>query len=282
MASVTGTAVARDVRRARSSFYVAMRLMPAERRAAMFAIYALARALDDIADGPGSPDEKRMALDAWRAELAAIYDGRPTTPIGKPLATAVARFRLPRIEFENLILGLETDIDGAMRAPTLSDLDLYCRRVATSIGLLALPVFGCDGPRERFFAERLGLAMQLTNILRDIEEDAARDRLYVPREFLRAAGVDTTDPSHALAHPGFPEAWRMLRDHTDAAFAQARTALAACPKPRRLWPALVMMGVYGRVLRAVGASGFLPGERVRIGVAAQLWVAVQVLVSARA
>jgi phytoene synthase len=124
--------------------------------------------------------------------------------------------------------------------------------------------------------------MQLTNILRDIEEDAARGRLYVPREFLRAGGIDSADPSYALAHPGFLEAWRMLRDYADAAFAQARAALAACPKPRRLWPALVMMGVYGRVLRAVAASGLRPGERVRVGLATQLWVAVQVLVSARA
>jgi presqualene diphosphate synthase len=274
------TDIARRVHRARSNFYMAMRLMPAQQRAAMFAIYAFARALDDVADGPGSHDDKHHALDAWRDELARAYDCTATTPIGIALASAVKAYDLPRSEFEELILGMEMDLADEMHAPSLAMLDLYCRRVAGSIGFLALRVFGCDTPPERAFAMSLGAALQLTNIARDIEEDGARGRLYVPREILDAIDAGTIDPRRIGAHPRFGEIRDRVCALAGAAFAAAERALEECPSRRRLWPALAMMAIYRRVLSRVAAAP--PGSgRVRVPSHVQLWTALRAMVLAR-
>jgi phytoene synthase len=274
------TDIARRVHGARSNFYMAMRLMPARQRAAMFAIYAFARVLDDVADGPGSHDDKQRALDAWRDELARAYDGLATTPVGRALAKAVRDYDLPRAEFEELIRGMEMDIADEMHAPSLSLLDLYCRRVAGSIGFLALRVFGCDTPPERAFAMNLGAALQLTNIARDIEEDGARGRLYVPGEILEAIDEAPLDPRRIASHPRFAEIRTRVCALAGAAFAAAEAALETCPSPRRLWPAMAMMAVYRRVLARVAAAP--PGSgRVRVPSHIQLWTALRAMVLAR-
>jgi phytoene synthase len=257
-----------------------MRLMPRQRREAMYAIYTLARTLDDIADGDDTPANKRQALAAWRQEIGALFAGRPTHPIARALSPVVARFGLPRVEFEELLRGMEMDVDGPLRAPFLAELDLYCRRVAGAVGLLSLPVFGCDGAAERAFAIRLGQALQRTNILRDLGEDAANGRLYLPREVLTAAGVTLAEPAAVLRHAALPRACAAFAAATERDFADAELLLAACDRPR-LRPALVMMALYRRLLAALTARGYPGTGRPRISRVVQLGVALRVAVSAR-
>lgn len=242
--------------RRRSTFYWAMRLMPRERRAAMFAIYDLARALDDIADGGEPRESKHAALAQWRTELGRTYAGHPTRPLTAALAPAIERFGLPREEFEQLIRGLEMDIDGPLVAPSRATLDLYCRRVAGSIGLLSLPVFGADGGPEREVALYLGRALQLTNILRDLAADAASGRVYVPEEYLAAAGVGPREPTAILDHPRLGEAARLLANDAHRAFAAAERHMAASKYRRALWPAAAMLGAYRALLARLEASDY--------------------------
>ncbi|MGQ0662107.1 MAG: presqualene diphosphate synthase HpnD [Pseudomonadota bacterium] len=272
--------VAVQVRRAGSTFYWAMRLMPRQRREAMFAIYALARELDDIADGPHAAAEKRRALEAWRDEIDAVYRGAPARLLGRALLAAVRRYRLPRAEFEELIRGMEMDVAGPLIAPPLSELELYCRRVAGAIGLLSLPVFGCDGPSAREFALHLGGALQMTNILRDVAEDAANGRLYLPREMLDKAGIATTDPRSVAGHPALAVACAALAAHAERQFAAAAEALAACDR-RALRPALIMMVLYRRLLDKIRSEGWPAARRVRLGAAIRLGVALRVTLLAR-
>lgn len=273
--------IAKMVRGAHSNFYMPMRLMPKRRRAAMFAIYAVARVLDDVADGPQTRAEKQAALDRWREELDAVYRGTPRTPTGQALAAAVVRYALPRREFDALIDGMAMDIDADMTAPPQATLDLYCRRVAGSIGVLALNIFGCSGAAEKAFAIALGRALQLTNIARDLAEDAARGRLYVPREILDAAGIAGLDARELPRHPRFAEIRRRLCTLAERGYAEADQALSACPSRRRLWPALAMMGIYRRILaKVIDASADAP--RARIPLHLQLRIALRALVLARA
>jgi phytoene synthase len=246
--------------RTRSTFYWAMRLMPRERRAAMFAIYDLARALDDIADGPEPRETKHAALAEWRAELGRTYEGRPARPLALALAPAIERFGLPREELEQLMRGMEMDIDGPLVAPSRATLDLYCRRVAGSIGLLSLPVFGADGGPEREVALYLGRALQLTNILRDLGGDAASGRLYVPVEYLGLANVDTRDPVAVVNHPRIGEAARLLANDAQRAFAAAERHMGASKHRRALWPAAAMLGAYRALLARLETSGFSPAR----------------------
>jgi phytoene synthase len=257
-----------------------MRLMPKPRRTAIFAIYAFARALDDVADGPEPRAEKHAALDRWRRELDGIYRGHPATPIGTALADAVARYELPREELEALIDGMAMDVDGDLRAPPQATLDLYCRRAAGTIGVLAISIFGCSGGPERRFAIALGRAFQLTNIARDLAEDAERGRIYVPREIFARLGVGEVAPEALPRHPRFAEIRRALCALAESAYAEAEAALAECRSRRRLWPALAMMGIYRRILAKLAAAS--AGPRARIARPVQLAIALRALVLARA
>ena len=278
--SAAKIAIATRVRNAGSTFYWAMRLMARRRREAMFAIYALARELDDIADGAKSASEKRAAIAAWRDEIAAIYAGRPTSALGQALGAAVADFRLPRSEFELLINGMSEDIDGPIRAPAMAALEAYCRRVAGSIGLLSLPVFGCDDENARAFALCLGQAMQLTNILRDLAEDAAAGRLYLPSELLAVAGVETREPISALEDPRIAIACDALAERAESRFREAGRLLARCRR-RALWPALVMMASYRRILAKLRAKGGWPvAIRPKLGTGERLWLVTRVALGA--
>jgi phytoene synthase len=181
----------RIARESDSSFYVGMRLLPPERRTALFAVYALARRIDDIADGDLEPTEKLAQLDAARGELARLETA--DDPVLVALADAARRFPIPVEAFEELIDGAETDARGA-GYDTFSELERYCRRVAGSIGRLSLGVFDCsDRVLGAALADDLGVALQIGNILRDISEDAAGGRLYLPREDLDRFGCEAVD-----------------------------------------------------------------------------------------
>lgn len=262
--------------RSGSSFYWPMRLLPASKRAAMFAIYAFCRCVDDIADEPGDPAEKRAALDGWRCEIRNLYaGGAPTSPLSAALKGAIDRYGLPRAELEAVIDGMAMDVGDGLRAPDLSTLRVYCRRVAGAVGMLAIRVFDRADPDTEAFALALGEALQLTNILRDLAEDAALGRLYLPRELLLAAGIGTRVPDEALAHPELPVACEALADLAEARFAEARLAIAGKARGS-LWAATAMMVLYHRLLRRLRLRGWSdPAARVRLGRRESAWVAVR-------
>ena len=196
---------------ARSSFSTGMRVLAKPRRDAMRAVYAFARVIDDIADEDWPLADKHRLLDDWCAEIGRLYDGKPVSAIGQALALPVMRYKLPRAEFLMLIEGMEMDADGPIIAPPMTKLRAYTRRVAGAVGMLSMRIFGAwIGPQSERAALALGDAFQLTNILRDVEEDAAIGRLYLPREALERAGVPTDDPMAAARHPSM-EAGRPRR-----------------------------------------------------------------------
>ena len=184
-----------------SSFYAAMRTMPAKEREAMFAIYAFCRAVDDIADDQqGDRALRKAQLDVWRADLDSLYAG------GAPgqcafLAEAVRDFSLQKADFVAIIDGMQMDVDADIVAPDHATLDLYCDRVASAVGRLSVKVFGMDQAEGIALAHHLGRALQLTNILRDLDEDAGIGRLYVSSDALNQAGVTASDPAAVIADP---------------------------------------------------------------------------------
>lgn len=256
--------------RSGSTFYWPMLLLPRSKRAAMFAIYAFCRRIDDIADEPGDPAAKRAALDLWRQEIRGLYGGgAPGSSLGAALKGAIERYGLPRGELEALIDGMAMDIPGTtgvgMRAPALPTLRLYCRRVAGAVGMLAIRVFDRADASTEAFALALGEALQLTNILRDLAEDAQLGRLYLPRELLDEADIGTSDPDAVLAHPNLPKACEALADLAEARFAEARQAIGRCRRGS-LWAAVAMMVLYHRLLVRLRARGWRDlNQRVRVG-----------------
>ena len=266
--------------RSGSTFYWPMRLLPASKRAAMFAIYAFCRRIDDIADEPGEPAAKRAALDVWRRDIRDLYvGGAPNGPLTAALKGAIERYGLPRTEFEALIDGMAMDVageeSGGMRAPDLDTLRLYCRRVAGAVGMLAIRVFDRADPATERFALALGEALQLTNILRDLAEDAELDRLYLPRELLQAAGINGDRPTDVLAHHALPQVCEALAELAEARFAEARAAIGGQARGS-LWAATAMMVLYHRLLRRLRAAGWRDlNARVRVGRRESAWVAVR-------
>jgi phytoene synthase len=248
-----------------SSFYSAMRLMPKPEREAMFAIYAFCRAVDDIADdGIGTRPERHEALNAWRADLDALYAG------GTPkrtafLADAVTRYGLRKEDFLAVIDGMDMDVAEDIVAPNLKTLDLYCDRVASAVGRLSVKVFGMeDGPGSDL-AHHLGRALQLTNILRDLDEDAGIGRLYLSREALDAAGIATRDPGTVLADPRIDRACRKLAARAHEHYREAERIMRARPKGRIKTPRL-MGAVYAEILREMEKAGWAaPRHRVSLG-----------------
>lgn len=263
------------VKRSGSSFSLGMRVLPPEQRSAMYAIYAFCREVDDVADGTDTDAVKRAELHEWRVEIDRLYAGHPTRPTTRALVGAVRRFDLPREEFLTIIDGMEMDLGDGLRAPDSATLWVYCRRVAGAAGLLSLHAFGADEPAARTFAVALGEALQLTNILRDIGEDAERGRLYLPGDLLRRHGIDPDDGIQAaLAHPALDAACRDLAATARARFAEADRALLHCRRAR-LRPALLMMGVYEAILDALEVRGWHGTDPTLVlGKPRKLWAAL--------
>ena len=258
-----------------TSFYWAMKLLPAPRRAAMFAIYAFCRAVDDIVDEPGSQAQKESALSEWRQEIDRVYRGQPTTAIGRQLALAVERFDLQRDDFLAVIDGMAMDAGAPLRGPSLAELDLYCARVACAVGLLSVRVFGAPTEAGQRVAHALGRAFQLTNILRDLAEDAALGRLYLPHELLARHGIDTRDPWAAIRHPALPAVCDEVAAMAERRFAEAPLAMSQCPAGS-MRPARVMMAVYQRILRRLKARGWQrPEEPVSLAKLTKLYIALR-------
>ena len=218
------------VANASTSFFWAMRLLPRPKREAMFAVYAYCRAVDDIADGDDTPEVKLAGLTAWREEIDQLFQGRPNHPITRALRRPVETYGLAKEEFLALLDGMEMDATNRMVAPSFSELELYCDRVAGAVGLLSVRIFGVSGPAARPLALTLGRALQLTNLLRDLLEDAELGRLYLPRELLEAHGIETRDPAAVLRHPALAAVCGDLAEIAGERFVDARAALRARPR----------------------------------------------------
>jgi phytoene synthase len=271
-----GRASARVTRRSGSSFYYAFLLLPAAKRRAIYALYSFCRVLDDCVDERDGGGEAGLAR--WLEEVHRCYAGRPTTELGKDLAEALFQFPIPRGCFEELVAGCRMDL-AACRYRTYDDLRLYCRRVASSVGLASIEIFGYDDPGTREYAVELGLALQLTNILRDVEADAARGRLYLPLEDLERFGVAEAELLAPDPAPR-PELQALLRFQGDRARAHHERARVLLPARDRkaMLPARVMGAVYRELLEEIARRGFpLAGPRVGIPRARRAWIALRTL-----
>ena len=247
-----------------SSFYLAMRLMPREERDAMFAIYAFCRKVDNIADnGIGTRPERHDRLEKWRADLAGLYAGA-NPPQVRFLATAVAQYGLRLDDFLAVLDGMDMDVAEDIVAPDLAALDLYCDRVASAVGRLSIKVFGMEEGPGFDLAHHLGRALQLTNILRDIDEDAAIGRLYLPREYLQQAGITALDLKAIIATPCIDGVCRRVALLAHQHYAQAQHILSARPRGWIKTPRL-MGAVYSEILKASETQGFAaPRRRVSL------------------
>ena len=254
-----------------SSFAAGMRVLPKAEREAMHAVYAFCRIVDDIADEQGLPiAEQRVALEAWRGHVRALYAGGDPGPAAM-LAGPVARYGLAEADFQAVIDGMQMDLEG-LRGPSMATLDLYCDRVASAVGRLSVKVFGMEDAAGRELAHHLGRALQLTNILRDVDEDAEMDRLYLPEELLAEAGVAARDPLAAVADPRVDGACRALAQVAETYYARAGQVLSSRPPGRLAAPRLMTAG-YAGVLKNLLRRGWTPPRRrVRVNKAVLLWL----------
>jgi presqualene diphosphate synthase len=251
-------------RAAGSSFYSAMRILPRAQRDAMFEIYAFCRKVDDIADSDMPRPDRIAALAQWRSDIAALYSGHPPAGLHS-LADTVRQFSLHKEDFLEIIAGMEMDAIEDIRAPDWNKLDLYCDRVASAVGRLSVCVFGLDRENGVQLAHHLGRALQLTNILRDIDEDAAIGRLYLPREALDHARITSSEPPEVVASPLLTQACPPVVARARQHFAEAEAIMARCPR-RAVRAPRVMGKVYRAILEGMVERGWgLPRHRVRIG-----------------
>ncbi len=247
-----------SVKRSHTTFYWAMRILGAEKRNAMYAIYAFCRVVDDIADDPGEVDDKRARLQFWRKEIAAVYAGKPSGPVGRALAVACRRFNLLEADFLAIIDGMEMDVGaakGRVRMADLAELELYCDRVAGAVGRLSNQVFGLDSVSAENLAKTLGRALQLTNILRDLREDAGIDRLYLPLDLLKRNGIDASEPADVLAASAITAVCGEIVAIAENNFAAAAAILSGLPQSQ-VRPAIIMMEMYKRILRRLIRRGW--------------------------
>ncbi len=272
-----GQFVSRLTRRSHSSFFYAFLCLPRRQREAIYAVYAFCRIVDDAVDLGRDREEQRHELRRWREEIARVYNGVPEHPAAQRLQQAIRTFPIPRAALLEIIAGVEMDLERAAYE-TFDDLYPYCYRVASAVGLCCIEIFGYVDPRAREYAVNLGIALQLTNILRDVQADARAGRVYVPQEDLRRFGVTAEDLVAGRYTPRFVElmAWEAARARRY--YERAWAALPAADA-RRLFAAEIMGRTYFALLRAIEARRFqVFGERValptyrRAGIALSCWL----------
>jgi phytoene synthase len=277
---MSASASARLTRQSGSSFYYAFLILPEAKRRAIYALYAFCRVVDDCVDEPGG--EREAGLARWAAELDRAYAGVPETELGRELAETVARFPIPRGAFEDIVAGCRMDL-ATRRYATFADLRVYCERVASAVGLASIEIFGYDDPRTRDYAVELGLALQLTNILRDIAPDARRDRIYLPLEDLERFGVGEAELLAAAEDPRASRSPRLLELLAfEAERARSHYAAAARALPQRdrhaMRAAQIMGAVYRALLEEWARRGHpVAGPRVQLSKPRKLWIALRTL-----
>ena len=238
-----------------SSFYTAMRILPPAQRDGMYQVYAFCRAVDDIADEGGTRAERTAGLNQWRADIEKLYAGCDTTALTCGLAGPTAKFGLRKEDFLAVIDGMEMDAREDIVAPDWATLDLYCDRVASAVGRLSIRIFGIEEKAGIELSHHLGRALQLTNILRDLDEDAGIGRLYLPREALSDAGIASDDIATVLAHPVLTLACLEVANRARGHFEQADAIMAAQPRAAVKSPR-IMGTVYRGILDTLMARGW--------------------------
>ena len=263
-------------RREARNFYFAFITLPARRRRAIYAAYAFARLADDIADGDASSSDKAEQLRELRADLRQAFAGQPQGPVLVALTHASDEYGIDPALFERLIDGVEMDL-APRRYETFDELRDYCYHVASVVGLISIEIFGYADPRAPAAAVDLGLAMQLTNIMRDISEDADAGRVYLPQEDLRRFGYTEADLMRGLVNDAFVELMRFEAQRAREYFQSGETLLGYLSPRSRACPA-VLHGLYSRLLDRIEQRGFnVYGERVRLSsgeklrIMAKLW-----------
>ena len=260
------------VRRSGTAFYWAMRRLPDEKRRAMFAVYAFCREVDDIADEPGAVADKLRRLGAWRDEIERLYAGNPTFTVTRGLVRPVSLFALRKEDFLAVIEGMEMDAAETLRFGSMEELRRYCDCVACAVGRLSNRVFGIGEEMGNRVAGALGEALQLTNILRDVHEDAERDRLYLPADLLARHGIPNGALPAVLAHPSLAPACSELAETVERRFAEADSLLATCDR-RQMRPAVMMMEVYRRIFQRLVRRGWRRlAEPVALSKLEKFWI----------
>ena len=248
----------------KSSFYLAMRILPKAQRQAMYEVYSFCRRVDDIADEGGPRPERHAALERWRADIDALYAGLLPREALRDLGEAIRDFDLQRGDFIAIIDGMDMDVARDIRGPDWATLELYCDRVASAVGRLSVCVFGTPAAEREGLANHLGKALQLTNILRDIDEDAGIGRLYLPAEALDAAGITSRHPLAVVADPRLPVVCAPVIARAREHFAEAKAIMSRCPRASVKAPR-IMDEAYSEILDKTVARGFAP-PRTRVKV----------------
>jgi squalene synthase HpnD len=271
---VTDNGTHSAVRAGGSSFYLAMRILGRRQRQAMFEVYSFCRAVDDVADSTEPRESRLSQLAEWRDAIDALYAGVPIAGL-EPLAQAIEHFSLRRQDFMAVIDGMEMDAEADMRAPDFATLERYCDRVACAVGRLSVRIFGLDEGAGLSLAHHLGQALQLTNILRDIDEDAACGRLYLPSEALHKAGIESTDPKAVMSDSRIDVACRFVAERARAHFITSDAIMAAAPRHAIRAPK-IMEEVYRKLLDDMVARGWArPRVRVHVNKPRLVWIALR-------
>ena len=259
-------------RQSGSSFYYSFRFLPRDKRRAITALYAFCREVDDVVDECSDPSVARTTLNWWRGEVAAIYDGKPQHPVGQALKPLTQQFGLPQEHLLEIIDGMEMDLER-QSYPDFKSLQLYCYRVASVVGLLAAEIFGYSDRKTLKYAHDLGIAFQLTNIIRDVGEDARRGRIYLPQDELQQFGVNPSDILNAHETENFQKLMQFQIERARRFYHQAFEELPAVDR-RAQRTGLIMAAIYQATLDAVIATGcHVLRERVSLGTGHKLWLA---------
>jgi phytoene synthase len=262
-----------------SSFYYSFVFLEPVRRQAITALYAFCREVDDIVDECPDPHLARTKLTWWRTEIAHLYAGNPSHPVTQALATTLTRFSLPQEQLLEIIDGMEMDIDAA-RYPDFRALHLYCYRVASIVGLLAAEIFGYTDRRTLKYAHDLGLAFQLTNIIRDVGEDARRGRIYLPQEDLARFDVTETDILQARYTPNFQHLMAFQINRAQATYDQALAQLPTADRKAQR-AGLVMAAIYRTLLTEIERDGCqVLHQRISLTPLRKLWLAGKTWITA--
>jgi phytoene synthase len=262
------------VKQSGSSFTSSFRILSPERRKAMTVLYAYCREVDDVVDECSDANVARTTLNWWRNEVAAIYDGKPTHPVCQALIPVVQRFKLPQEHLLEIIDGMEMDLDQP-RYADFKSLQLYCYRVASVVGLLSAEIFGYTDRETLKYAHDLGIAFQLTNIIRDVGEDARRNRIYLPMDEMQQFGVTAADILNARESDNFQKLMAFQIERARRYYQQAFDHLPAADRKAQR-AGLIMAAIYRAVLDEVERSGcHVLKERVSLGPAYKLWLAIK-------
>ena len=236
-----------------SSFYASFRFLPKAKRDAMIALYAFCREVDDIADECTDLNIARTKLAWWRAEINNLYQGNPQHPVSKALAEPIKTYHLSEEHFLEIIDGMEMDCDQN-RYADFKELQLYCYRVASVVGLLSASIFGYTNRNTLKYAHDLGMAFQLTNIIRDVGEDARRGRIYLPLDEIAKVGLTEHDILHGIESSKFKELMEFQIERAETFYDKALRALPPEDKKAQL-PGLMMAAIYRTLLREIKADG---------------------------